>query len=181
MWGGEIDLPSIHGEISVEHLLAHLLPLNSPGKFQVRELISQQVGLHETLEDGQTAAVVSQADKKTGKVWGLNEIIIRRFGFFCWICSLDSANISYFDHFWFSNTCTCTSVLQIIHELTCGHTTKITHALSIYQSVGFYPSISLSSQLNILFILFNLTDVYSWNPEETRKVEQENTANCQWL
>lgn len=65
--GGEIDLPSIHGEISVEHLLAHLLPLNSPGKFQVRELISQQVGLHETLEEGRTAAGVSQADKKTGK------------------------------------------------------------------------------------------------------------------
>lgn len=36
----EGDLPSGHGEISVEHPLAHLLPLNSPGKFQVRELIS---------------------------------------------------------------------------------------------------------------------------------------------
>lgn len=47
------DLPSIHGKISVEHLLAHLLSLDSPGKFQVRELISQQVGLHETLEDTQ--------------------------------------------------------------------------------------------------------------------------------
>lgn len=47
----EIDLPSVHSEISVEHLLAHLLPLDSPGKFQVRELVSQQVGLHETLED----------------------------------------------------------------------------------------------------------------------------------
>lgn len=34
------DSPSIHGEISVEHPLAHLLPLNSPGKFKVRELIS---------------------------------------------------------------------------------------------------------------------------------------------
>lgn len=32
--------PAIHGEVSVEHPLAHLLPLNSPGKFQVCELIS---------------------------------------------------------------------------------------------------------------------------------------------
>lgn len=47
------DLPAIHGEISVEHLLAHLLPLNSPGKFQVRELISEQVGLHKALKDRQ--------------------------------------------------------------------------------------------------------------------------------
>lgn len=46
-------LPAIHGEISVEHLLAHLLPLNSPGKFQVRELIAEQVGLHKALKDRQ--------------------------------------------------------------------------------------------------------------------------------
>lgn len=32
--------PAIHGEVPVEHPLAHLLPLNSPGKFQVCELIS---------------------------------------------------------------------------------------------------------------------------------------------
>lgn len=62
--GGEIDLPSIHGEISVEHLLAHLLPLNSPGKFQVRELISQQVGLHETLEDGQRRSSVKRTKRR---------------------------------------------------------------------------------------------------------------------
>lgn len=46
----KIDLPSVHGEISVEHLFAHLFPLNSAGKFQVRELVSQQVRLHETLD-----------------------------------------------------------------------------------------------------------------------------------
>lgn len=34
------DVPSAHGEIPVEHPLAYLLPLYSPGKFQVRELIS---------------------------------------------------------------------------------------------------------------------------------------------
>lgn len=48
----KIDLPSVHGEISVEHLFAHLFPLNSAGKFQVRELVSQQVRLHESLRDG---------------------------------------------------------------------------------------------------------------------------------
>ena len=37
---GVHDLPPAHGEISVEHPFAHLLPLNSSGKFQVRELIS---------------------------------------------------------------------------------------------------------------------------------------------
>lgn len=140
MRGGEIDLPSVHGEISVEHLLAHLLPLNSPGKFQVRELISQQVGLHETLEDGRT---------DSGKY---------------------QAKISYLDNFWFSNTGTCISVPQIIHWLTRGHTHKIMHAPSIYQSVGFYPSVSLSSQLKILFILFNLTwrlPMKSWGNTES--------------
>lgn len=53
------DLPPIHGEVSVEHPLAHLLPLNSPRKFQVRELISQQVRLHETLEEQTRAALES--------------------------------------------------------------------------------------------------------------------------
>lgn len=34
------NAPSVHGEVSVEHPLAHLLLLNSPGELQVRELIS---------------------------------------------------------------------------------------------------------------------------------------------
>lgn len=46
----EKDLPSVHGEISVEHLFAHLFPLDSAGKFQVCELVSQQLRLHETLQ-----------------------------------------------------------------------------------------------------------------------------------
>lgn len=50
----KIDLPSIHGEISVEHLFAHFFPLNSAGEFQVCELVSQKVRLHKTLRMGQT-------------------------------------------------------------------------------------------------------------------------------
>lgn len=54
----ENDLPSVHGEISVEHLFAHLFPLDSAGKFQVCELVSQQVRLHEPLQmDGTMSEV----------------------------------------------------------------------------------------------------------------------------
>lgn len=53
-----MDLPSVHGEISVEHLFAHLFPLNSAGKFQVRELVSQQVRLHETLDGGEMVSKI---------------------------------------------------------------------------------------------------------------------------
>lgn len=54
----KMDLPSVHGEISVEHLFAHLFPLNSAGKFQVRELVSQQVRLHETLDGGEMVSKI---------------------------------------------------------------------------------------------------------------------------
>lgn len=43
--------PSTHGKVSVEHPLAHLLPLNPAGEFQVRELVPQQMRLHVPLED----------------------------------------------------------------------------------------------------------------------------------
>lgn len=51
-------LPSVHGEVSVEHLSAHLFPLDSAGKFQVCELVSQQVWLHKALRmDGTRSEV----------------------------------------------------------------------------------------------------------------------------
>lgn len=42
-------LPACHIKIPVEHLLSKLLPLYSPWKLQMCELISQQVRLHECL------------------------------------------------------------------------------------------------------------------------------------
>lgn len=54
----ERGLPSVHGEISVEHLFAHLFPLDSAGKFQVCELVSQQLRLHEPLRaDGAVSKI----------------------------------------------------------------------------------------------------------------------------
>lgn len=54
----ENDLPSVHGEVSVEHLFAHLFPLDSAGKFQVCELVSKQVRLHKPLRmDGTMSKV----------------------------------------------------------------------------------------------------------------------------
>lgn len=42
-------LPACHIKIPVEHLLSKFLPLYSPWKLQMCELISQQVRLHECL------------------------------------------------------------------------------------------------------------------------------------
>lgn len=42
-------LPACHVKVPVEHLLSQLLPLHSPWKLQMCELISQQVRLHECL------------------------------------------------------------------------------------------------------------------------------------
>lgn len=46
---GGMFLPACHIKIPVEHLLSKFLPLYSPWKLQMCELISQQVRLHECL------------------------------------------------------------------------------------------------------------------------------------
>lgn len=62
--------PPVHGEVPVEHPLAHLLPLDPAGELQVRELVPQQLRLHVALQDGRTTTLpVSQRNFQTAQVF----------------------------------------------------------------------------------------------------------------